>query len=265
MPLDLKIALIQTSLHWQNAAENRKMFEDFFSRVDAGTDLVVLPEMFTTGFTMKARDCAETMQDETVPWLLENALNLQSHICGSVIIEENGAYFNRLLWATPEGDLHTYDKRHLFRMAREHLTYTAGSKRLIVDVAGWKICPFVCYDLRFPVWIRNKLQEYDLALFVANWPAKRSRYWRMLLPARAVENQAYVVGVNRVGVDGLGYPYSGDSAVISPVGDTIAEYTENSGVYTHTLSWELLHNCRRDFPVWQDADDFEIKVDRNDN
>ncbi|KAA3659983.1 MAG: amidohydrolase [Calditrichaeota bacterium] len=261
----LKIAIVQTSLHWQNAAANREMFDAFFAQIEPGTELVVLPEMFTTGFTMKARKCAETMQGETVSWLLENARKLQSHLCGSIIINEKGAYFNRLLWATPQGELHTYDKRHLFRMAREHLTYTAGTKRLIVEVSGWKICPFVCYDLRFPVWIRNKSLEYDVAIFVANWPAKRSFYWQSLLPVRAIENQTYVVGVNRVGTDGHGYPYTGDSTIISPAGNLVANYYECDGVYTHSLSWQTLQDCRREFPVWQDADDFEIKVDGNDN
>ncbi len=262
---DLKITLIQTELHWQNAAANREMFDAFFTAVEPATDVVVLPEMFTSGFTMKAEKCAETMHGKTVSWLQENAEKMNMHLCGSVIIQENSRFFNRLLWATPDGDLHYYDKRHLFRMAREHFTYTAGTDRLIIEVCGWKICPFICYDLRFPVWVRNRKQEYDLAIFVANWPEKRSHYWKLLLAARAVENQTYVVGVNRVGADGHGFAHSGDSGVISPMGEVIALYVNSSGVFTHELSRKILETCRRDFPVWQDADDFQLKAGPNEN
>ncbi|KAA3616530.1 MAG: amidohydrolase [Calditrichaeota bacterium] len=261
MDRDLKIALVQSELHWQKAATNRAMFETLFQKIEPDTDVVVLPEMFTTGFTMHAATCAETMDGQTVAWIRIQAQHLKTHICGSIIIQENKNYYNRLLWATPDGKLHIYDKRHLFRMAGEHHTYAAGNRRLIVHVNGWKICPFICYDLRFPVWIRAKKMNYDAAIFVANWPAKRSHFWKMLLPARAVENQIFVIGVNRVGKDGNGFSYSGDSTVIAPNGEIIAQHHHVSGVFTHLLSHKLLQESRENFPAWQDADDFELKAD----
>lgn len=265
MKKDIKIALIQTELHWQDPLANRLMFEKWFAGMGAGPDIVVLPEMFTTGFTMQAADFAEKMSGETVRWMRDQSARMQTHICGSVIIEEAGKHYNRLLWAMPDGRLSFYDKRHLFRMADEQKTYTAGRERLIVEVAGWKICPFICYDLRFPVWIRNHDNAYDLAIFVANWPEKRSRYWKLLLEARAVENQTWVAGVNRIGKDGNGFPHCGDSSIISPAGDVVAQYTNTPGVFIHEISAQTLEDCRRTFPVWRDADTFQIQHTSDEN
>ncbi|EJF11524.1 amidohydrolase [Pontibacter sp. BAB1700] len=216
--MDLRVTIIQTSLHWQDAAANRSMFSEKLALVAPDTDLVVLPEMFTTGFSMDASGLAEETEGPTLEWMKEEAAKHEAVLTGSVIVREGEQYFNRLYWVRPDGTYEHYNKRHLFRMAKEHHTYTPGQEKLLVELRGWKICPLVCYDLRFPVWSRNVGSEYDLLLYVANWPKPRANAWSILLQARAIENLSYVVGVNRVGTDGNGHPYSGDSAIIHPKG-----------------------------------------------
>ncbi len=230
------------------------MFDRKLDALAEETDLVVLPEMFSTGFSMTPGPVAETMDSDTVKWLGTKASALGAHLVGSVMITENGKFYNRFMWATPSGKLHFCDKRHLFRMAGEEKVYTGGKKLLTVAVNGWNIRPFVCYDLRFPAWSRNLNNAYDAAIFVANWPAKRAEHWQALLTARAIENLSYVIGVNRVGRDGNGMAHSGDSTVIDPVGNKLFEIHDAAALRTVTLSREILEKWRRDFPAWMDAD-----------
>ena len=210
MRRDLNITLVQSDLHWHDQDVNRDMFSQKIESLSEDTDLIILPEMFTTGFTMEAEQYAEEMDGATLQWMKKMSHKTQAVITGSIIIKEGGSYFNRLIWMRSDGTYDTYDKRHLFAMAGEHEHYTAGQSRLIIDIEGWRICPLVCYDLRFPVWARNN-DEYDVLIYTANWPSMRAAHWNKLLVARAIENQSYVAGVNRVGTDGKGYPYDGDS------------------------------------------------------
>ncbi len=212
------------------------------------------PRKAFTGKQKSAVELAEPMDGKTVQWLLEKSADLGAAIVGSAIIEHEGRFYNRLLWVTPGGKLHIYDKRHLFRMTGEDKVYSPGRDLLTVDLHGWRIRPFICYDLRFPCWTRNRGNDYDLAVFIANWPEKRISHWRTLLKARAIENQCYVVGVNRIGVDGAGLTYSGDSAVIDPLGKVMFELRHEPCVQHFTLSKSLLEKYRRDFPAWMDAD-----------
>lgn len=255
---DLSVTLVQTTLHWHDAAANRQMLAQILASLPEATDLVVLPEMFTTGFSMHAPDLAEKVKGPTLDWLKEQAVKTGAVITGSLMVEENGQYFNRLIWMRPNGSFDHYDKRHLFRMANEHQVYTAGTSRLVVSLNGWRICPLICYDLRFPVWSRNTGPDYDLLLYVANWPAKRNLAWKTLLPARAIENLAYVVGVNRVGDDGNGIAYSGDSGAFSPTGEVIWQQSQDPAVQTITLSQEALIQYRQSFPAYLDADPFNL-------
>lgn len=253
---DLRVTLVQQPLAWQDAAANRATFQSLLAPLAGHTDLVVLPEMFTTGFTMAAEHLAETMDGPTVAWIREVARRLGAVVTGSVVVDDDG-FRNRLLWAAPDGELAWYDKRHLFRMAREHEHYAAGGTRVVLRVHGWRVLPLVCYDLRFPVWSRNR-GDYDLALYVANWPAARRHPWCTLLRARAIENLSYVVGVNRVGTDGQGIEYSGDSAAIDPLGQALADCGSTPGVTTVTLSADALAAHRQRFPAHLDADDFRL-------
>jgi omega-amidase len=257
--MDLRVTIVQSELHWQDAEANRTMFAEKLAATAPVTDLIVLPEMFTTGFTMEAPALAEQPEGETLQWMREQANTYDAVITGSIIVEENGQYYNRLLWVRPDGSYEYYNKKHLFRMAKEHHTYKAGDKKLRVELKGWQICPLVCYDLRFPVWSRNTGNRYDLLLYVANWPKARSLAWRTLLQARAIENIAYTIGVNRIGTDGNNYPYSGDSAIIHPKGHKLLETTEQEGIYTITLSKQDLIDFREIFPAHLDADDFELQ------
>jgi omega-amidase len=256
--MSLRVTIVQAALHWQDAEANRTMFAEKLAATSPATDLIVLPEMFTTGFSMEASQLAEEAEGPTLQWMREQAAKHQAVITGSVIVREGENYFNRLFWVRPEGTYEHYNKRHLFRMAKEHHTYTPGSEKLLVELKGWNICPLVCYDLRFPVWSRNKDSQYDLLLYVANWPKPRSSAWSILLQARAIENLAYVVGVNRVGTDGNGNPYSGDSAIIHPKGYKLLETTEAEGMHTITLSKQELDDFREAFPAHLDADDFTL-------
>ena len=251
---DIKVTLIQTELIWEDVESNLSMFDTLIDDIKESTQLVVLPEMFTTGFTMNAVNLAQNMSGSAITWLRNKSRQKNVDIAGSIIAKDSGKFFNRLLWVKPEGDIFTYDKRHLFRMAGEDDVYSAGKKNITVDLLGWRIRPFVCYDLRFPLWTRNLDNRYDAAVFIANWPEKRSSHWKLLLQARAVENQCYVVGVNRVGTDGNGHPYCGDSSVIDPWGKILFQKHHKPCVKTVALSYDVLKKCRESFPAWMDAD-----------
>lgn len=256
--MNLKITLIQSELYWQNREANLAMFEEKIWQIQEETDIIILPEMFTTGFSMEAEKLAEPMNLTTFKWMQQMAAQKKAVIMGSYIVKENGNYFNRLLWVQPDGEFDYYDKRHLFRMADEHLTYTAGEKKIIKEWKGWKIMPLICYDLRFPVWARSQNLEYDLGIYVANWPAPRVNAWTTLLQARAIENVAYVAGVNRVGEDENGMSYVGESAVNDFKGNPLFFNHKEEVIQTVTLDWEALQKFRQKFPAQLDADEFTI-------
>lgn len=258
---NLKVTIVQTTLHWEDIDANLDMFSKTLAVINpASTDIIVLPEMFSTGFTMKANNFAEDMNGKAVQWMHQTAAEKKCVVTGSLIIKENSHYYNRLVWMRPDGTYETYDKRHLFRMGEENNTYTAGNKRIIVEVKGWKICPLVCYDLRFPVWSRNT-NSYDCLIYVANWPDVRSYPWRHLLIARAIENQVYAVGVNRIGKDGNNMDHAGYSAVIDPRGHIISRTKPNEPtIETAILSWKELEDLRKIFPVGMDADSFSLSI-----
>jgi omega-amidase len=259
----LKFTLIQTELKWEDKAANLQRLEEKIRNIGQATHIVILPEMFSTGFSMKPEQLAEKMDGVTVEWVKRLAAEKKIILTGSMIIEEENHYFNRLLWVLPNGQCGYYDKRHLFAFAGEDQHYTGGTGRLIASVNGWKINPLVCYDLRFPVWARqqydeNKNFEYDVLIYVANWPEKRSIAWKSLLQARAIENQCYVIGVNRVGRDGNDIYYSGDSMVIDPLGEILYQKTNDEDTATITLDRSHLDTVREKFPFWKDADRFTI-------
>lgn len=255
----LTVTLIQTALYWENPTANRAMLEEKIHQIDNPTDLIVLPEMFTTGFTMNAPAVAEPMNLTTFKWMKQMAAHTQAVVTGSYVVHEAGQYYNRLIWMQPDGTFDYYDKRHLFRMAQEHEHYGAGQRRIVKEWKGFRICPLICYDLRFPVWSRNyPTNSYDVLLYVANWPAVRSVPWQTLLRARAIENLSYVLGVNVVGNDPKGNHYSGDSAVIDFGGQALAAQAGHEAVITQTLDLEALRAFRERFPAYLDADQFEI-------
>ncbi|MGD9189458.1 MAG: amidohydrolase [Desulfobacteraceae bacterium] len=251
---DLKVTLIQADLDWEKIEANLEMFDASIDAIAEPCDLIVLPEMFSTGFSMSAETLAEPMSGKAVTWMQAKAQASKTVITGSLIIGQSDKFYNRLVWARPDGSLATYDKKHLFRYADEDSVYTAGGERITMDLKGWRVRPFICYDLRFPIWCRNLDLAYDLALFVANWPARRSAHWRKLLVARAIENQSYVIGVNRVGIDGNGHAYDGASAIINPLGEAVFEGTDKAITQTATLSYRQLADYRKAFPAWKDAD-----------
>ena len=216
----LTVSIIQANLVWEDVDTNLKAFTKKIQSIES-TDLIVLPETFSTSFSMNSETLAEPMNGKTMSWMAEIAQNKNAVVAGSAILKENNQIFNRFIWMRPNGSFEKYDKRHLFRMGNEHNHFTAGKERLIVELKGWKICPQICYDLRFPVWSRNKKQEYDLLLYVANWPEVRTAAWEKLLYARAIENQCYVAAVNRIGVDGEGVNCIGNSMFIDPKGELI--------------------------------------------
>jgi predicted amidohydrolase len=253
---DLTAALLQCELAWENPADNRHQFQQTIETLEAGPDLIVLPEMFTTGFSMNALANAEDPGGPTEEWLQDMARQRQCAITGSVAIRADGGVYNRMLFATPEGVTH-YDKRHLFRMAGEHKRYLPGAERVIVSWRDWRIQLQVCYDLRFPVFCRNR-QDYDLMLFVANWPARRRLHWRQLLIARAIENQACVIGVNRIGSDANGLDYSGDSLAVAADGLLLEDMADRAGVALVTLDGAALRTYRESFPCHLDADEFSL-------
>ena len=255
---NLEVALVQCELAWERPADNRRQIGAEIERLDKDIDLIVLPEMFTTGFSMNALGNAEPVAGDTEQWLSQIARERNCAITGSIAVKDGEAVFNRMLFATPEG-MHSYDKRHLFRMMGEHKRYAAGDTRVVVKWRDWRILLQVCYDLRFPVYSRN-LQDYDLALYVANWPASRRLHWRQLLIARAIENLACVVGVNRVGADANGLDYSGDSLAVAASGELLADATNENGAVRVTLDGAALQQYREDFPFQLDADSFELKT-----
>jgi predicted amidohydrolase len=257
---DLMVTLIQTDLVWENIESNLAGLGNKIDGIQENTHLIVLPEMFATGFSMDADNLAQDMQGSAVQWLRKKSIQKNADIVGSIIIKENDNFYNRLLWAKPKGTLLIYDKKHLFRIIGEEKVYKAGNKNITVELNGWKIRPFICYDLRFPVWTRNIDNQFDLAIFIANWPEKRASHWKILLQARAIENQCYVVGVNRIGNDGNGLNYSGDSSIIDPLGTVIFQKSYLSCVYSAGLSYSKLLEQREAFPVWMDTDKENIKT-----
>lgn len=264
---DLKITLIQSDIYWEDIDANLAMFEEKIWQHGGNSDVIVLPEMFTTGFTMAANKYAEMMNMRTFKWMRQMAEQTGALILGSYIVNVHDRHYNRLLWMEPSGNFKTYDKRHLFRMANEHKTYSAGESMLIATWKGWKICPLICYDLRFPVWSRNRWDaaaqslSYDVAIYVANWPETRIDAWDTLLKARAIENMSYVVGVNRIGQDGQGIEYNGHSSVVSPKGEFIYTNEGTDAIRTVELSANALDAFRYRFPAYMDADDFTIEFE----
>jgi predicted amidohydrolase len=264
---DLRVTIIQSDLHWEDIGANLASFEEKIWRIGQSTDVIILPEMFTTGFTMKANKLAEHMNMRTFKWMKQMADQTGALILGSFIANVHDRFYNRLLWMEPGGTFKTYDKRHLFRMADEQQIYAQGESLLIGHWKGWRICPLICYDLRFPVWSRNrwnpslKKLSYDLLVYVANWPMVRSNAWEALLPARAIENLSYAVGVNRVGIDGNGIEYNGQSSIIGPKGDSIFKVEGIESIKTIELSSNALQAYRDRFPAYLDADDFSIEAE----
>jgi predicted amidohydrolase len=254
---DLKVTLVQANLIWEDKEKNLTHLSELLQSIE-NTDLIILPEMFSTGFSMHAQLLAEQMDGESILWMENAAMEKQCVITGSLIIKDENKYCNRLIWMQPDGNYKIYDKRHLFTLAQEQNTYSAGKEILITELNGWKICPLVCYDLRFPVWSRNTA-DYDLLIYVANWPDVRIYTWNHLLIARAIENQCYVAGVNRVGTDGNNFYHSGHSTVIDPMGERLFETAHDEGVQTITLSKARLNEIRTRLPFLLDRDEFEIR------
>jgi omega-amidase len=251
----LNVTLVQPDIVWENSEANLEKYVKILKRVGQ-TNLIVLPEMFTTGFSMNPEKLKEKMDGSAVQWMKQLAKDKQSAVTGSLIIEDGGAIYNRCLWVFPEGNLAYYDKRHLFTMSGEHLHYSPGKRKLVVEYLGWRFCPLICYDLRFPVWSRNT-ENYDVLLYVANWPSARHHVWKSLLVARAIENQSYCIGVNRVGTDGTGLNYSGDSAMVDPKGFA-SFFGEKEQAKTFELSYRELLEFRKKFPVLEDKDEFTL-------
>lgn len=254
---ELQLTLLQPELLWQDPAGNRERLAGQIAAVAERSDLVVLPETFTTGFTAATTGVAEPAAGPTSQWMLELASRHNLDLCGSLIVNDGGHTYNRLYWAQADGRLHSYDKRHLFRMGGEFDRYTHGRERIVVERHGWRFCPLICYDLRFPVWSRNR-GDYDVLLYVANWPTARLAAWETLLPARAVENLAYVAGVNRVGKDGNGVECGGRSMIVDYLGNRLAEGDATERAVSATLDQAALARFREKFPAWKDADSFEI-------
>lgn len=255
----LTFTLIQSDLHWEDRPANLKMFEEKLSRIEGKKEIVVLPEMFNTGFSMSPATLYEEMDGPTVQWMKDMAAKHKIILTGSVIIREKDRYFNRLIWMQPNGEYGTYDKRHLFSLGGEDKEFTAGDKKFIAQVKGWKISTQICYDLRFPVWNRqSKTHEYDVLIYMANWPDKRVHAWKTLLQARAIENQCYVVAVNRIGSDGNGFTYSGESCVVNPMGTVIYSKSNEEDIFTITLDKNEIDEARKQFPFLKDGDDFII-------
>ncbi|MBS1636204.1 MAG: amidohydrolase [Bacteroidetes bacterium] len=256
----LRVTIVQTTLAWQDVRANLEHFSQRLAAIQEPTDLIVLPEMFTTGFTMTPESSAEIHGGPGLQWMLGKAKEKQCVVTGSIAVKDGAQFYNRLYWAKPDGSYEYYDKRHLFRMAHEQEHYTAGTGKQVFEWKGWKICPLVCYDLRFPVWSRNSAANpYDLLIYVANWPEVRSYPWKQLLIARAIENQAFVIGVNRIGADGNNIAHAGDSAVINPRGEHMSDLKPHEdAVKTIEIHKSYLDEFRKVFPVMLDADSFKI-------
>jgi predicted amidohydrolase len=259
---NLRISLLQSEITWENKKQNIKYYGHLLEKIAGKSDLVVLPEMFSTGFSMQSEHLAETNEGNTIQNIRTWSKTYDFALCGSFLAKDNdsGKIFNRGFFITPQGNAYYYNKRHLFRMSEENNYFTAGDQKLIITYKGWNICLIICYDLRFPVWTRNRNKEYDLLICPANWPESRSTAWEILLKARAIENQSYVCGVNRIGEDGTGILYKGNSALIDFKGKTIIELPMNTeSIITKILDKESLENFREKFPAWLDADLFEIR------
>ncbi len=254
----LTISLIQADLVWENKAANLEQLETMIAALPATSHVVVLPEMFSTGFSMQPQAFSEAMDGPSVQWMADMAARYKIILTGSLIINDGGMFYNRLIWMQPDGRHYHYDKRHLFAYAGEDKHYAPGDKRLIVQVNGWKICLLVCYDLRFPVWSRQTAAQYDMLIYVANWPERRSHAWNTLLRARAIENQCYVAGVNRVGYDGHEIYHSGDTCLLDPLGQPVGELYDKVDTFTTTLEKSSLDACRKQFPFLGDADKFML-------
>jgi len=260
----LTISIIQTALHWEDKKKNLQMLEEKINSITERTEVIVLPEMFTTGFSMKPETLSETMEGESVEWMKKISAQKRAIVTGSLIIKEGDNYFNRLIWMQPDGKFGYYDKRHLFAYAKEDQHYTPGNKRLIASVKGWKINLQVCYDLRFPVWARHNFAategetEYDLLIYVANWPERRNHAWKTLLQARAIENQSFVIGVNRVGKDGNDIYHSGDSMIVNAMGEVLYHKAHDEDIHTITLQKNELDEIRTKLPFWRDGDKFIV-------
>ena len=252
----LKVALLQTDIAWHDITANLKHAGSLIPLIPPGTSLIVLPEMFNTGFTMRPAALAEDMDSETVGTMKKWSSTTGADVTGSIIVKENGSFFNRLVWISPEGKVLTYNKRHLFRIADEDRVYTAGNINVTAERDGWRIKPFICYDLRFPLWIRNTPVHYDVLVFTANWPASRQNQWEALIRARAIENQCYAIGVNRTGIDGGGMMYQGGSVVFDFRGDIVVQAGDDEQMLQCTLDYEPLAEYRESYPFWMDADSF---------
>lgn len=259
MSKELKIVAIQSNLIWENPIENRRHFEQKISQLDSDTNLIVLPEMFSTGFTMCPNSVAETMNGTTVSWMINMAKVHHLAIIGSIVIQDNHQYFNRAVFVHPSGDFETYDKRHLFSLAGEDRLYTSGINRVVINFKGWRICPLICYDLRFPVWSRNT-NDYDLLLFMANWPVTRIEAWDTLLKARAIENMSYCIGVNRIGKDKNGYQYNGHTSAYNFLGEKVASTQESKEDLLYCITSKIkLVEFRQKLNFLKDQDSFEIQ------
>ncbi len=263
----MKVTLVQSSLHWQDISSNLNHFEKLLDSDRTKTDLIVLPEMFNTGFTMQPEKYAEAAEGSSFQWMKKQAHTRECIITGSMAVSDGNSYFNRLYWVAPNGKFLFYDKRHLFRMGGEHEHYNYGTQKLITTFKDWRICPMVCYDLRFPVWSRNRFDkknssyEYDVLIYIANWPAARAMAWKQLLIARAIENQCYVIGVNRIGEDGNGVAHSGDSMVIDAKGDVLyASDADQEELFTILLDKRSLDDFRTKFPAGMDGDVFTLET-----
>ena len=261
----LKTTLIQSDLYWQDIDANLAMFEEKIWEVEESSDIIILPEMFNTGFSMNAATLAEPMNFKTFRWMSQMARQKDAAVVGSYIVKEGSKYYNRLYWVEPDGSFDFYDKRHLFRMSDEHITYSEGKKRMIRNFRGWNIMPLICYDLRFPVWSRNRYNknmnelEYDLLIYVANWPAPRTEVWDTLLKARSMENQCFTIGLNRTGSDGEGIAYNGHSTVYNFKGEALNEISNQPTIQTIELNLNELRLFRKKFPAYLDGDEFEVK------
>ena len=259
MAKSLNLSLFQADILWQSPDANIEILNQWIEKVPEHTDIIILPEMFLTGFSMDVHKIAQKIDGNGVTWLKSVAMSKKMAIIGSLTIEEDGKFYNRMLAALPDGQLQWYNKRHLFRMGEEHNYFTPGNETIVFGYKGWNIMPLVCYDLRFPVWSRNVNLKYDLLIYVANWPQARSEAFLALLKARAIENQSYVVGVNRVGIDGHGIKYAGDSVLIDPKGKFMTELLQIPGIINCSICLDELQDFRKKFPAHLDSDPFELK------
>jgi len=257
MDAKLKVTLIQSYLFWEDTKKNLIQFESKINAINQKTDIIILPEMFNTSFSLNVEKLGETMLGTTVSWMKKMAAKMDCVITGSLIIKEDNKYFNRLLWVKPVGNIEYYDKHHLFPLSEESQKISPGQEKKLFTLKNWKICPIICYDLRFPVWCRNK-EEYDILFVVANWPESRSSHWRTLLQARAIENQAFVIGVNRVGEDGKNIYHSGDTMLIHPGGNILFQKMDEEDVYTATIQHDEIGKVRTSFPFLPDMDPFTL-------